>query len=94
MVPIPTTAPPEVPHQGREQDLPTGGRLQPPQERQAMRHGHPRGLGRGHLHPGLAIKNPPKRTQKNLLKKTTKNVFFWGFLIFFIFYENNANFSL
>jgi hypothetical protein len=36
-------------------------------------------------------KNPPKKTP---LKKTTKNVFFWVFLNFFIFYENNTNFSL
>jgi hypothetical protein len=42
---------------------------------------------------GLAIKNPtkknpPKKTQKNHLKKPTKNVFFlffWGFFKFLIF---------
>jgi hypothetical protein len=34
------------------------------------------------LRPGLAIKNPPKKTQKNHLKKPTKNVFFWVFLNF------------
>jgi hypothetical protein len=47
--------------------------------------------------PGLALKNPPKKTQKTHLKKPTKNVFFWvflGFFKFFIFYENNTNFSL
>jgi hypothetical protein len=53
---------------------------------------------------GLALKNPPKKThpkkptQKNPPKKPTKNVFFWGvfwgFFKFFIFYENNTNFSL
>jgi hypothetical protein len=79
MLPIPTAAPPEVPHQGRHQDLPTGGRLQPPQDGQAMRHGHPGRLGRGHLHPGLAIKKPTQKTPKNPSKKPTKNVFFfWG----------------
>jgi hypothetical protein len=41
---------------------------------------------------GLAIKNTPKKTQKNNLKKT-KNVFF-GFFKFLIFYENNTYFSL
>jgi hypothetical protein len=42
-------------------------------------------------------KNPPKKTQKNPPKKPTKNVFFgffWVFLNFLIFYENNTNFSL
>ncbi len=42
-------------------------------------------------------KNPPKKTQKTHLKKPTKNGFFWGFLgffKFFIFYENNINFSV
>jgi hypothetical protein len=42
-------------------------------------------------------KNPPIKTKKNHLKKPTKNVFFWFFgvfLNFFIFYENNTNFSL
>jgi hypothetical protein len=35
---------------------------------------------RGHrLIPGLAIKNPPKKTQKTHLKKPTKNVFFGVF---------------
>ena len=52
---------------------------------------------------GLALKKPtqkthPKKPKKNHLKKPTKNVFFfgffWVFLIFFIFYENNTNFSL
>ncbi len=58
------------------------------------------------LEAGLAIKshpkkptqkNPPKKPQKKAPKKPTKNVFFWvfwGFLTFFIFYENNTNFSL
>jgi hypothetical protein len=41
---------------------------------------------------GLAIKNPPKKNKKNS-KKNTKNGFF-VFLKFFIFYENNTNFSL
>jgi hypothetical protein len=47
------------------------------------------------LQPRLAIKNPPKKTQKhpkNPPKKTTKNVFsfcFLGFFKFLIFYENN-----
>jgi hypothetical protein len=52
--------------------------------------------------PGLALKNPPKKThpkkpKKTHLKKPTKNGFFWvflGFFEFFIFYENNTNFSL
>jgi len=48
-------------------------------------------LVNAHLEPGLAIKNPPKKTH---LKKPTKNVFLWGFLKFLIFYENNTNFSL
>jgi hypothetical protein len=39
---------------------------------------------------GLAIKNPPKIT---LLKQTLK-MFSFGFFSFFIFYENNTNFSL
>jgi hypothetical protein len=51
---------------------------------------------------GLALKNPPKKThpkkpKKTHLKKPTKNGFFWvfmGFFKFFIFYENNTNFSL
>jgi hypothetical protein len=43
------------------------------------------GAGGMDLEPGLAIKNPPKKTQKNHLKNPTKNVFFW---VFFIFYEN------
>jgi len=50
----------------------------------------------------LALKNPPKKThpkkpKKTHLKKPTKNGFFWvflGFFKFFIFYENNTNFSL
>jgi hypothetical protein len=42
------------------------------------------------LAPGLALKNPPKKThpkkpQKNHLKKPTKNVFFVGFFKFLIF---------
>jgi hypothetical protein len=32
------------------------------------------------LMAGLAIKNPPKKTQKKTPKKPTKNVFFLGFL--------------
>ncbi len=56
--------------------------------------------------PGLALKNPPKKThpkkptqktQKTHLKKTTKSVFlggFFGFFKIFYFYENNKNFSL
>jgi hypothetical protein len=42
---------------------------------------------------GLEIKTHPKKPP---LKKPTKNVFFFffGFLNFFIFYENNTNFSL
>jgi hypothetical protein len=52
----------------------------------------------GSLDPRVGIKkpnqkNPPKKTQKNHLKKPTKNGFF-GFLKFFIFYENNTNFFL
>jgi hypothetical protein len=40
--------------------------------------------------PGLALKNPPKKThpkkpKKNHLKKPTKNVFFWVFLVFLNF---------
>jgi len=47
---------------------------------------------------GLSLKNPPKKTHPKTKKKTTKN-FFWGFFLFvffnfFIFYENNTNFSL
>jgi hypothetical protein len=34
--------------------------------------------------PGLAIKNPPKKTPKNHLKKPTK-MFFWGFWDFLNF---------
>jgi hypothetical protein len=70
---------------------------------------HPQVRHAAHLHlthrvlqPGLAIKThptkPPKKNQKNHLKKPTKNVFFFkvcfGFFKFFIFYENNTNFSL
>jgi hypothetical protein len=52
--------------------------------------------------PGLALKNPPKKTHpknpKNPPKKPTKIFFFWGgflgFLKFLIFYANNKNFSL
>jgi hypothetical protein len=43
------------------------------------------------LHAGLAFKNPPKKTQKTQkthLKKPNKNVFFFGFFKFLIFYEN------
>jgi hypothetical protein len=41
---------------------------------------------------GLPINNPPKKAH---LKKTTKNVFFLGFMGFFKqFYENNTNISL
>jgi hypothetical protein len=43
--------------------------------------------------PGLAIKNPPKKTPKNPPKKTHRSVFL-GFFKFLIFYENNTNFSL
>ncbi len=46
---------------------------------------------------GLALKNPPKKTQKNPKKPTLKNPLKWVFLVFFkflIFYENNTNFSL
>jgi hypothetical protein len=39
--------------------------------------------GVGVLHPGLALKNPPKKpTQKKPPKNPTKNVFFFGFLNF------------
>ncbi len=38
-------------------------------------------------------KNPPKTTQKKPPKKPLKMVFL-GFFKFFIFYENNTNFSL
>jgi hypothetical protein len=48
--------------------------------------------------PGLALKNPPKKPRKKThLNKTTKNGFFrvfLGFFKFFIFDENNTNFSL
>jgi hypothetical protein len=45
-------------------------------------------LSKSCTQPGLAVKNPPKKThpkktQKNHLKKTTKNVFFWVFFGFF-----------
>jgi hypothetical protein len=46
------------------------------------------------LLPGLAIKNPPKKTPKNPPKKTTKKIFFGVFFKFLIFYEKNTNFSL
>jgi hypothetical protein len=46
-----------------------------------------------HFQAGLAIKNPPKKTKKTHLKKTTKNVFL-GCLKFLFFFENNTNFSL
>ncbi len=43
---------------------------------------------------GLAVKNPPKKTHpKNPPKKPIKNGFL-GFFKFWIFYENNTNFSL
>ncbi len=47
------------------------------------------------LQAGLAIKNPPKKThpKKNPPKKPLK-MFFFGFIKFLIFYENNTNFSL
>jgi hypothetical protein len=35
---------------------------------------------------GLPIKNPPKKNQKNHLKKPLK-MFFWGFLNFFKFFQ-------
>jgi hypothetical protein len=35
-----------------------------------------------YLQTGLAIKNPPKKTKKNHIKKPTRNVFF-GFFGFF-----------
>ncbi len=58
--------------------------------------------GRGDVrrdnYPGLALKNPPKKTQKNPPKKTHLKwvfLFFFGvFLNFLFFYENNTNFSL
>jgi hypothetical protein len=43
---------------------------------------------------GLAIKNPPKKTQKNHLKKPIKMFFFVFFLILIFLYKNNTNFSL
>ncbi len=45
---------------------------------------------------GLAIKQPTQKnpTKKTHLKKPTKNVFFFWFFKFLIFYENNTNFSL
>jgi hypothetical protein len=50
-------------------------------------------LGHSTVYPGLALKNPPKKThpkktKKTHLKKPTKNVFlgfFWVFLIFLFF---------
>jgi hypothetical protein len=45
------------------------------------------------LQPGLAIKNPPKNTQKPTKRKPLK-MFIFGFFKFFIFYENITNFSL
>jgi hypothetical protein len=42
-------------------------------------------------------KNLPKKPKKTHLKKQLKMFFlgvFWGFFKFFIFYENNTNFSL
>jgi hypothetical protein len=51
----------------------------------------------GQFSTGLALKNPPKKTQKNPPKKTHKKwgfLGFFGFFKFFIFYENNTNFSL
>jgi hypothetical protein len=55
------------------------------------------GEGGARLQPGLAIKNPPKKTHPKNPKKPPKNpqkMFFLGFFEFFIFYENNTNFSL
>jgi hypothetical protein len=46
-----------------------------------------------HFQAGLAIKNPQKTQKTHLKLKLTKKVCFW-FLNFFIFYENNTNFSL
>jgi hypothetical protein len=51
----------------------------------------------GGLQPGLAIKDPSKKTtQKTHLKKTTKNVFFvcffWVFSKFFIFMKIKQTF--
>ncbi len=42
----------------------------------------------------LALKNPPKKAQKNHLKKPLKMFFldFFGFFKFLIFYEKNTNF--
>jgi hypothetical protein len=45
------------------------------------------------LYAGLALKNPPKKTQKTPHKNPLK-MFILGFFKFFIFYENNTNFSL
>jgi hypothetical protein len=44
--------------------------------------------------PGLAIKNPPKKTQKTHLKNPLKMFIFILFFVFSIFYENNTNFCL
>ncbi len=52
------------------------------------------------LQSRVGIKKPTQKSHpKKHLKKPTKNVFFGGFLFwvffkFFIFYENNTNFSL
>jgi hypothetical protein len=46
---------------------------------------HRHRLTRHHLQAGLAIKNPPKNPLK---------MFFLCIFLFFIFYENNTNFSL
>jgi hypothetical protein len=46
-----------------------------------------------HLGAGLPIKTHPKNPKKNHIKNPLKWGFL-GFLIFFIFYENNTNFSL
>jgi hypothetical protein len=54
--------------------------------------------GQEGLKAGLAIKIPPeKHTQKNpknAYKNQPQKMDFLGFLNFFIFYENNTNFSL
>jgi hypothetical protein len=50
----------------------------------------------GRLEAGLEIKKLTQKNQKNHLKKTQIVFFgvFWVFFKFFIFYENNTNFSL
>jgi hypothetical protein len=44
-----------------------------------------------HHKAGLAIENPPKKNPKKNHPKKPLKMFFW---FFFIFYENNTNFSL